>query len=306
MVSDMATWLKISALMAVVSALILVAFPDIAHYYKTWIIQLIEWSIGFDGVTESPIDDTDLTDQSSCLSDGERLFTPSELSRYDGSADSLGLYLSFLGVVYDVSKGAQHYKPGQSYSFFAGKDATKAFITGDFSSEGLVDDVRDLKSDDFDGIQTWIDLYENDYKRVGKLIATYYDSNGCETEALIWVRKQIQSIEEFKDEESRESQTFPYCNSEWSPESGGRVWCSEASGGFRRDWVGVPRQLFLPHNKQYRCACVRNTGPPTVPALIYEDDHQDYSNRNLGDLDNPRLKQYEGCDHTSHECLIKE
>jgi hypothetical protein len=44
-----------------------------------------------------------------------------------------------LGSVYDVSSGAKHYKPGGSYHFFLGKDASRAFVTGDF--------VNDLKVD---------------------------------------------------------------------------------------------------------------------------------------------------------------
>ena len=292
---------KISIVMALLSAIILIAFPNIWKYNLTLINKLFNtWT----QLTQT--DGNQLNGQNSCLSSGERLFTVAELSRYDGSPDSLGLYLSFLGVVYDVSKGAQHYKPGESYSMFAGKDATKAFITGDFSREGLVDDLRGLDSDSFDGIQTWIDLYENDYQRVGKLIAAYYDSNGCETEALVWVQKQMQKNDQLKEEENEESKIFPYCNSEWSAESGGRVWCSEASGGSHRNWAGVPRQLFVPHNKQYRCACVRNTGPPTVPAILYDDDKSDYNDRNLGDLENPRLKEYEGCDPQSIECIIKQ
>jgi len=237
------------------------------------------------------------------------LMSRSQLSRYDGSANSLGLYLAFLGVIYDVSRGAQHYKPGQSYSFFVGKDASKAFITGDFTESGLTDDLTELDVQSFDGIQTWIDLYENDYQRVGKLIGTYYDSNGCQTEALHWVRQQIQRNHQLKDEQNEELQVFPYCNSEWSGQTNsGRVWCSRGSGGQERDWVGVPRQLFIASKKQYRCACVRNSGPPTQTGIVYADDDEsnEKAHQDVGDLNDPRLKEYAGCDPKSIECKIKD
>jgi len=248
----------------------------------------------------------------SCLSSGEKLFTRQQLSQYDGSGDSLGLYLSFLGIVYDVSKGAQHYKPGGSYSFFSGKDATRAFITGEFTESGLIDDLTGVETESFDGLKTWIDLYETDYTRVGKLIGTYYDENGCETEALKWVHQQIEQNDKLKSAENEESKVFPYCNSEWSADDkSGRVWCSRMSGGIERDWVGVPRQLFMTDKKQYRCACVKNTGSSTIPTIVYADDDNQIDSTfdkpdNVGDLNNPRLKEYEGCDPNSFECKIKD
>lgn len=56
-----------------------------------------------------------------------KLFTQRQLSRYDGDKGSLGLYLSIMGSVYDVQKGAKHYGVGGGYHFFAGKcDNTKS------------------------------------------------------------------------------------------------------------------------------------------------------------------------------------
>lgn len=50
-----------------------------------------------------------------------KIFTLKELSKYDGSKGSSGLYLALLGRVYDVSKGGKHYGPNGGYHFFAGK-----------------------------------------------------------------------------------------------------------------------------------------------------------------------------------------
>jgi cytochrome b involved in lipid metabolism len=58
-----------------------------------------------------------------------RVFSADELKSL--TTDKL-LYLSILGSVYDVSKGAKHYAPGGSYAFFTGIDGSRAFITGDF------------------------------------------------------------------------------------------------------------------------------------------------------------------------------
>ena len=72
---------------------------------------------------------------------GEQVFTEEQLRQYDGSPGSPGLYIALLGVVYDVQKGAQYYGPGGGYSFFAGRDASRAYVTGKFEEEGLVSNV---------------------------------------------------------------------------------------------------------------------------------------------------------------------
>uniref|UniRef100_A0A914XPJ9 Cytochrome b5 heme-binding domain-containing protein n=1 Tax=Plectus sambesii TaxID=2011161 RepID=A0A914XPJ9_9BILA len=48
------------------------------------------------------------------------IISPEQLAKYDGSKGSKGLYLSILGKVYNVEKGAKHYGPGGSYHFFTG------------------------------------------------------------------------------------------------------------------------------------------------------------------------------------------
>jgi len=77
------------------------------------------------------------------------LITPDELKRYDGSDGSPGLYIALLGQVFDVSKGKDHYGPGGGYSFFAAKDGSRAFITGEFNEAGLIDDVTGLDPESY-------------------------------------------------------------------------------------------------------------------------------------------------------------
>lgn len=42
-------------------------------------------------------------------------------------------FTSILGEVFDVSKGAKHYGKGGPYEGFTGKDASRSFVSGDFS-----------------------------------------------------------------------------------------------------------------------------------------------------------------------------
>lgn len=57
-------------------------------------------------------------------------------------------WLALLGHVYDVSSGKQFYGPGGAYSFFTGKDGSRAFVTGQFDEEGLVPDLTGLGSEE--------------------------------------------------------------------------------------------------------------------------------------------------------------
>ena len=107
------------------------------------------------------------------------------------------------------------------------------------------------------------------------------------------------SIAEAKEKKAQKQdghQIFPPCNSEWSQEKGHRVWCTKLSGGIKRNWVGVPRRLFMPGQTE-RCACVKEYGDS-----LSGYDGSDNSQR--GDLGHPNLKEYEGCNKKATSCKL--
>ena len=73
---------------------------------------------------------------------GPIVLTPAELALYNGTDPTLPIYVAVNGTVYDVSAGRDsYYGPGGSYSFFAGRDGARAFVTGCFSPEHVVPDL---------------------------------------------------------------------------------------------------------------------------------------------------------------------
>uniref|UniRef100_A0A8C1TDP9 Neuferricin n=1 Tax=Cyprinus carpio TaxID=7962 RepID=A0A8C1TDP9_CYPCA len=190
-----------------------------------------------------------------------RMLTEDELSLYNGGENSKGLYLAILGQVFDVEKGRKHYGPGGGYHFFTGKDASRAFITGDFTEAGLTSDVSDFTDSQIVALYDWLSFYQRDYTPVGKLIGRFYTESGQPTDALLHVEAFLTEGLKKKAQAQSEMQLYPACNSEWSEASGGRVWCSTMSGGIHRDWVGVPRMLFSPGSGHSRCVCIRLSDP---------------------------------------------
>uniref|UniRef100_A0A8C8RL26 Neuferricin n=1 Tax=Pelusios castaneus TaxID=367368 RepID=A0A8C8RL26_9SAUR len=226
-----------------------------------------------------------------------RLLSPAELARYTGAEGGPGLYLAVLGQVFDVHRGHKHYGPGGAYSALAGKDASRAFVTGDFTATGLVDDLSGLSSSQMLALQDWLSFYSKNYGLVGKLVGRFYDETGTPTEALKQTQAAIEEELKLKGQNDEKKQ-FPPCNSEWSSTRGSRFWCSKQSGGVSRDWIGVPRKLFKPGSTGHHCVCVRTTGPPS--GQLESSVHHD-----RGDLDNPNVQEYSGCHPLAEFCVVE-
>ncbi|ESO95497.1 hypothetical protein LOTGIDRAFT_116983 [Lottia gigantea] len=221
----------------------------------------------------------------------EKLLTKDELAKFKESP----IYLAILGKVYDVTEGKRHYCKGAGYEGFSGRDGTRAFITGDFTEAGLIEDIRGLTLPEFLGLHEWQQKYDKDYTYIGKVIGEYYDEKGQPTETLIAFNHHLKEAFAEKDLDALDMSLFPPCNSEWTEATGKRIWCTEWSGGIRRSWVGLPREYLRAGKTQPRCACVKDIGPPSS-----QPDSKNHKNN--GDLDNPSLKVYSGCDPKAVSC----
>ncbi|XP_042298820.1 neuferricin [Sceloporus undulatus] len=223
------------------------------------------------------------------------LLSAAELSLCRGSEEGERLLLAVLGQVFDVESGRRHYGPGGAYSSLAGKDASRAFATGDFSPAGLVDDVSGLAPLEMLTIQNWLSFYHKNYAPVGKVVGRFYDENGAPTEYLRQAEALMAEGQRLQAQEEDKKKQFPPCNSEWSSAGGSRVWCSKQSGGVHRDWSGVPRKLYEPGSSHSHCVCVKAQGQPSSPQMSHR-----------GELENPLLQEYEGCHPLAEWCAVKE
>uniref|UniRef100_A0A8C5GIL0 Neuferricin n=1 Tax=Gouania willdenowi TaxID=441366 RepID=A0A8C5GIL0_GOUWI len=214
-----------------------------------------------------------------------RLLSRRELSVHNGEQGSEGLFLALLGQVFDVQKGSKHYGPGGAYHALAGRDASLAFITGDFTERGLTDDVSSLSALQVVVLYDWLEFYQREYQSVGVVVGRFYSETGRPTEQLLRVEASLAQGKQIKAETEREKMKYPSCNSEWSGARGGRVWCSTKSGGVERDWTGVPRRLFSPGVGSIRCVCVKDSFSAKL---------------------DPNLQTYDGCPPHAESCSVTE
>lgn len=222
-----------------------------------------------------------------CPSDnGEsvRLWSKEELIDYDGSHDSIEeIYLGFLGIVYNVTINAQHYGPGAEYNAFAGRDATRAFITGNFTHD-LTDDLLGIEESYYSHIESWASFYSTSYQILGLIEGAFYDQRGCGTQNLKKVYETFNKLAEQRARQQEQNKLLPECNSEWNSDlKSGRVWCTTKSGGVERDWVGVPR-LIEDQNESSRCVCVNIEG--------------------MNPSQQAQFRVYADCDPNASECPI--
>jgi hypothetical protein len=151
---------------------------------------------------------------------GERVWTAAELEAEGAAGSGSGrLLLAILGEVYDVSAGGRHYAAGAGYSCFAGRDGSRAFVTGEFEGAGLTDDVAGLDPSELEGVLSWRDFYRGEakYPRVGVLVGRYYDRGGARVTGML--ERLEAAVAEAQAAEAEVKEAFPPCNSRWTQDA---------------------------------------------------------------------------------------
>ncbi|CAN0890520.1 Membrane-associated progesterone-binding protein 4 [Linum grandiflorum] len=207
----------------------------------------------------------------------QRLFTAQELALYNGTDDSLPILLGILGSVFDVTKGKSHYGVGGSYNHFAGRDASRSFVSGNFTGDGLTDSLRGLSTTEVKGIVEWRDFYVRTYIFVGKLVGRYYDEHGNPTKTLKGVEAKAARGKQLAEKQKKEEAKQASCNSRWSQDEGGEVWCDH---GYPR-LVQRPLEIALTGKMSKRCACFKEE-----------------------ELEQTGLEVYQGCDRLAQKCQV--
>lgn len=200
------------------------------------------------------------------IADGVVLMTPLELAAFNGSSGG-PLYLALLGDVFDVSEGTRFYGPGGAYSGFVAKDASAAFLSGNFTPEGLHDDVSGLTPDELKSLVDWRSFYHMQYRHVGWLVGRFYSDTGLPTTALLAVEEGAQAAQVAAEAAAVAKDNPAYgtdCNVRWSAARGSTVWC---------DGGAHPRRLMVQApdgTSTARCGCFEEAGWSDLRQLYQE------------------------------------
>ncbi len=94
-----------------------------------------------------------------------------ELAQFDGTHADRPILLAVLGQVFDVTEGKRFYSPPSHYSFFSGKDGSRAFVTGEFQGTGgfPAHHVADLADSQLVSVDDWRLQYHQKYTFKGHL-----------------------------------------------------------------------------------------------------------------------------------------
>ncbi|KAL2938863.1 Membrane-associated progesterone-binding protein 4 [Bienertia sinuspersici] len=276
-----------------------------------------------------------------------RLFTAQELALYNGTDEQLPIFLGILGLksdsvvekltllysilfhhslirsIFDVTKGKSHYGVGGAYNHFAGRDASRAFVSGNFTAlaecfdaisiiavlrqywqkllyyfgsklanscilikflqsplnagDGLTDTLRGLSSSEVKSVVEWRGFFSRTYIFVGKLVGRYYDYEGKPTKHLKAAEAKAARGVQLLEKQKHEEEKIPNCNSKWSQDEGGEVWCDD---GYPR-LMQRPLEIALTGKMSKRCVCIREE-----------------------DLEQPGLQVYEGCSYYAQACKV--
>lgn len=212
-----------------------------------------------------------------------RVISREELSLADSANSSSIHYLSIVGHVFNVSAGRSYYGKGGSYSFFAGRDATRAFASGDFTEKGLLESAEGLEPAACLAIEKWRKFFMSHakYEFLGYLEDSLYMNAATQTPKFAML--QLQECAGTGEIESIAARSKAFCNTEWDLRTNiRRVWCGDEDSSDM-----APRKaLFATHDGglKEQCMCI------PIQQLASRKD----------------LLEYDGCDSRGLSCTFTE
>jgi len=203
------------------------------------------------------------------------LLTSKELKLYNGK-DGNPLYLVCLGRIFDVSAGKTYYGGDSGYASFVGQDNSAAFATGEFSMDVANDDVSALNLGQINGVVHWCEFYEDSekYHYIGKHIGRFYNDQGEGSTELIDILEKSKESTKLDILVKEDRNKYPTCNSRWTSDKGGKLWCSNKGVEIRFPRLKLNLRKNDDGEYDTRCACLTAQEIATLPDIKEYDNCQ--------------------------------
>jgi len=204
-----------------------------------------------------------------------KMFEPQMLALFNGERGA-PLYMAILGEVFDVSRSPKHYGKGAGYGHFVGRDASRAFVTGEFKTD-LTDNISGFTPEQCATLMHWRGFYRKHkvYKYKGRVHGAFYNDKLEPLGPVKHVERKA-AVAKTAEQAQRELEAkYPPCNVRWSEASGGFVWCD---GGH------FPRKIFTQLSTGQpttRCACFGDFGWSDIRQIYPGCEPQDTECRTL-------------------------
>lgn len=101
-----------------------------------------------------------------------------------------------LGEVFDVSIDSVVFAPRGPFSGLAGRDASRALLTGDTSGLAPLDALDDVRPQDARALLAWRDAFRSRHRTVGFVEGAFYDADGRPTAALTRLERLADRFDE--------------------------------------------------------------------------------------------------------------
>lgn len=105
-------------------------------------------------------------------------FTAEDLAQYDGQNGG-PIYLSVMGIVYDVTAGRDFYGVGSAYGCFAGKECSRCLAKMEINDKEANAGWANLNEEHAKTMLEWKAKYDSKYPIVGRFAPdAYYEQRG--------------------------------------------------------------------------------------------------------------------------------
>lgn len=93
-----------------------------------------------------------------------------QLSNISSGVQNPRIFVAIKGIIFDVTRNSASYGPGQGYSVFVAKDASRALAKSSLKPEDARPEYHDLPPKELKVLEDWYTYFSLRYNIVGRIV----------------------------------------------------------------------------------------------------------------------------------------